>query len=121
MIGTSHTLAVSRRRLQRRHLHHAAGDLVLAPTATTRLVPQFAASSAPGLPSSGPADQLRQALAERRQDAFARIAAGMSNNEIAASLFLSEETVRIHVGRSGAPKYRLLGARLTGEPEQRGH
>jgi DNA-binding CsgD family transcriptional regulator len=32
-------------------------------------------------------------------DVFSRIAAGMSNGEIAASLFLSEGTVKIHVGR----------------------
>jgi DNA-binding NarL/FixJ family response regulator len=75
-----------------------AGDAVLAPTATTRLVRQFAASPGPG-PSSHPAAQLRQALTGREQDVFSRIAAGMSNSEIAASLFLSEGTVKIHVGR----------------------
>jgi DNA-binding NarL/FixJ family response regulator len=77
----------------------AAGDAVLAPTATTRLVRQFAASPPPGLPSSRPAAQLRQVLTDREQDVFARIAAGMSNSEIAASLCLSEGTVKIHVGR----------------------
>src|SRR4051794_9269069 len=35
----------------------------------------------------------------REQDVFSRIAAGMSNGEIATSLFLSEGTVKIHVGR----------------------
>jgi ABC-2 type transport system ATP-binding protein len=77
----------------------AAGDAVLAPTATTRLVHQFAVSPRPGSPSSHPAAQLRQALTSREQDVFSRIAAGMSNSEIAASLFLSEGTVKIHVGR----------------------
>jgi DNA-binding NarL/FixJ family response regulator len=81
----------------------AAGDAVLAPTATTRLVRQFAASpqvsSLAGPASSHPAAQLRQALTDREQDVFSRIAAGMSNSEIAASLFLSEGTVKIHVGR----------------------
>jgi DNA-binding NarL/FixJ family response regulator len=77
----------------------AVGDAVLAPTATTRLVHQFAASPRPGSPSSHPAAQLRQALTSREQDVFSRIAAGMSNSEIAASLFLSEGTVKIHVGR----------------------
>jgi DNA-binding NarL/FixJ family response regulator len=92
----------------------AAGDSVLAPTATTRLVRQFAAAggsaaggaaaggaaaggSAAG--SGGSAAQLRQVLTGREQDVFSRIAAGMSNGEIAASLFLSEGTVKIHVGR----------------------
>jgi DNA-binding NarL/FixJ family response regulator len=77
----------------------AAGDAVLAPAATTRLVRQLAASPPPGAPSSHPAAQLRQALTGREQDVFSRIAAGMSNSEIAASLFLSEGTVKIHVGR----------------------
>jgi DNA-binding NarL/FixJ family response regulator len=82
----------------------AAGDAVLAPTATTRLVRQFAdnrsaATPAPESASGRPAAQLRQALTGREQDVFSRIAAGMSNGEIAASLFLSEGTVKIHVGR----------------------
>jgi DNA-binding NarL/FixJ family response regulator len=77
----------------------AAGDAVLAPTATNRLVRQFAASPEPGSSSCQPAAQLRQALTDREQDVFSRIAAGMSNSEIAASLFLSEGTVKIHVGR----------------------
>ncbi|HEY2269242.1 MAG TPA: response regulator transcription factor [Streptosporangiaceae bacterium] len=81
----------------------AAGDAVLAPTATTRLVHRFAASPEPGRESGAaaghPAAQLRQALTSREHDVFARIAAGMSNSEIAASLYLSEGTVKIHVGR----------------------
>jgi DNA-binding NarL/FixJ family response regulator len=77
----------------------AAGDAVLAPTATTRLVRKFAASPPAGAPSSHPAAQLRHALTSREQDVFSHIAAGMSNSEIAASLFLSEGTVKIHVGR----------------------
>jgi DNA-binding NarL/FixJ family response regulator len=77
----------------------AAGDAVLAPTATTRLVRKFATSPPTGAPSSRPAAQLRHALTSREQDVFSRIAAGLSNSEIAASLFLSEGTVKIHVGR----------------------
>jgi DNA-binding NarL/FixJ family response regulator len=77
----------------------AAGDAVLAPTATTRLVRQFATSPPPGRPSSHPAAQLRHVLTSREQDVFSHIAAGLSNSEIAASLFLSEGTVKIHVGR----------------------
>jgi DNA-binding NarL/FixJ family response regulator len=77
----------------------AAGDAVLAPTATTRLVRQFAGSPQPQSPGSRPTAQLPHALTSREQDVFAHIAAGMSNSEIAASLFLSEGTVKIHVGR----------------------
>jgi DNA-binding NarL/FixJ family response regulator len=92
----------------------AAGDAVLAPAATSRLVRQFAANPKspnpkspepggyPGAPPTQPGDggaQIREALTDREQDVFSRIAAGMSNSEIAASLFLSEGTVKIHVGR----------------------
>jgi DNA-binding NarL/FixJ family response regulator len=86
----------------------AAGDAVLAPAATSRLVRQFAATPPPGghagakpadaKPADGGA-QIKQVLTEREQDVFSRIAAGMSNGEIAASLFLSEGTVKVHVGR----------------------
>jgi DNA-binding NarL/FixJ family response regulator len=82
----------------------AAGDAVLAPTATTRLVRQFAAA-APREPAGRRDDdqlraaQIRQALTDREQDVFSLMAAGMSNSEIAASLLLSEGTVKIHVGR----------------------
>jgi DNA-binding NarL/FixJ family response regulator len=86
----------------------AAGDAVLAPAATSRLVRQFAATPTPGgHPDAKPADakpadggaQIKQVLTDREQDVFSRIAAGMSNGEIAASLFLSEGTVKVHVGR----------------------
>jgi DNA-binding NarL/FixJ family response regulator len=82
----------------------AAGDAVLAPTATTRLVRQFAATAPRGPASRHDDDQvraaqIRQALTDREQDVFSLMAAGMSNSEIAASLFLSEGTVKIHVGR----------------------
>jgi DNA-binding NarL/FixJ family response regulator len=79
----------------------AAGDAVLAPAATSRLVRQFATTPPPGdrtNPGDGGA-QIRKTLTDREQDVFSRIAAGMSNSEIAASLFLSEGTVKIHVGR----------------------
>src|SRR6202012_1960847 len=75
------------------------GYALLAPPAPTHLVRNSAASPRPGPPGSPPGAQLRQPLTSREQDVFARIATGMSNSEIAASLFLSEGTVKIHVGR----------------------
>jgi DNA-binding NarL/FixJ family response regulator len=77
----------------------AAGDAVLAPGATKRLIQQFAFTQPPERPSGHRGAQIRQALTGREQDVFSHIAAGMSNSEIAASLFLSEGTVKIHVGR----------------------
>jgi DNA-binding NarL/FixJ family response regulator len=77
----------------------AAGDAVLAPGATQRLIRQFAATEQPEPASGHRAAQIRGALTGREQDVFARIAAGLSNSEIAAALHLSEGTVKIHVGR----------------------
>jgi DNA-binding NarL/FixJ family response regulator len=76
----------------------AAGDAVIAPAATRRLIHQFTTQQ-PEPPSSRRAAQIQQALTSREQDVFALIAAGMSNSEIAARLHLSEGTVKIHVSR----------------------
>jgi DNA-binding NarL/FixJ family response regulator len=76
----------------------AAGDAVLAPSATRRLIDQFA----PLLPDPGrqqDQDTLLSQLTDRERDVFAELAAGRSNREIAAALHLSEGTVKIHVGR----------------------
>jgi DNA-binding NarL/FixJ family response regulator len=76
----------------------AAGDAVLAPAATRRLIRQFTTQPAEP-PGSRRAAQIQHALTSREQDVFALIAAGMSNSEIAARLHLSGGTVKIHVGR----------------------
>jgi DNA-binding NarL/FixJ family response regulator len=76
----------------------AAGDAVLAPSATRRLIDQFA----PLLPDPGrqhDQDALLSKLTDRERTVFAEMAAGRSNREIAAALHLSEGTVKIHVGR----------------------
>ena len=76
----------------------AAGEAVLAPSATRRLIDQFA----PLLPDPGrqqEQDAVLSQLTDRERDVFAALAAGRSNREIAAALHLSEGTVKIHVGR----------------------
>jgi DNA-binding NarL/FixJ family response regulator len=76
----------------------AGGDAVLAPTATRRLIHQFA----PLLPDPGrqqDRDALLGKLRDREQTVFFELAVGRSNREIAARLHLSEGTVKIHVGR----------------------
>ncbi len=76
----------------------AAGDAVLAPSATRRLIDQFV----PLLPDPGlraEREALLSKLTEREQTVFTQLAAGRSNREIAAELHLSEGTVKIHVGR----------------------
>ena len=76
----------------------AAGDSVLAPAATRRLIRRFTARQ-PQQPADQRAEQIRRALTPREQDVFALIAAGMSNGEIAARMHLSAGTVKVHVGR----------------------
>ncbi|HTA07334.1 MAG TPA: response regulator transcription factor [Streptosporangiaceae bacterium] len=76
----------------------AAGDSVLAPTATRRLIRRFTEQQ-PERPSGQRAEKIRGALTPREQDVFALIAAGMSNGEIAARMHLSAGTVKVHVGR----------------------
>ena len=49
--------------------------------------------------SLGMGQRLGVALTGREQEVFSHIATGQSNSEIAATLFLSEGTVKIHVGR----------------------
>jgi DNA-binding NarL/FixJ family response regulator len=76
----------------------ADGEAVLAPTATRRLIDQFA----PLLPDPGKQqdrDATLSKLTDRERTVFAEVAAGRSNREIATELHLSEGTVKIHVGR----------------------
>jgi DNA-binding NarL/FixJ family response regulator len=76
----------------------AAGEAVLAPTATRRLIDQFA----PLLPDpdrQDARDTVLSKLTDRERTVFAQLATGRSNREIATELHLSEGTVKIHVGR----------------------
>jgi DNA-binding NarL/FixJ family response regulator len=72
-----------------------AGEAVLAPSTTRRLI-EWAAPHLPG-PRTGP-DPLER-LTEREREILRQIATGASNAEIAGRLFLSEATVKTHVGR----------------------
>jgi DNA-binding NarL/FixJ family response regulator len=73
----------------------AAGDALLAPSITRRLIAEFAARSRP--PRARP-DAL-SALTPRETDVLRLIARGRSNAEIAAELFVAEQTVKTHIGR----------------------
>lgn len=75
----------------------AAGDAVVAPRVTRRLLDTFARH----LPTTTQAsrDQRLAALTERERGVLETIALGQSNQEIAASLCLSEATVKSHVSR----------------------
>ncbi|MCD0447034.1 response regulator transcription factor [Glycomyces sp. A-F 0318] len=73
----------------------AAGEGVLAPTATRRLIEEY------GLrPEAGSAAGRRlEALTEREREVLVLIAAGLSNTELAARLFISMATVKTHISR----------------------
>jgi DNA-binding NarL/FixJ family response regulator len=73
----------------------AAGDALLAPSVTRRLIAEFARQGAPRAPNRQRVDQ----LTERETEVLALIAHGMSNAEIAAHLVLAEQTIKTHVGR----------------------
>jgi DNA-binding NarL/FixJ family response regulator len=71
-----------------------SGDAVVAPTATRRLLDRFI----PRLPDPTAPEPVPDGLTAREREVLERMAAGLSNAEIAARLVLSEATVRTHVG-----------------------
>jgi DNA-binding NarL/FixJ family response regulator len=83
----------------------AAGDALLAPSVTRRLVEEFTRrpvpqprAAAPGpAPTRGPATSLG-GITGREREVLALIATGLSNAEIAARLCISEATAKTHVG-----------------------
>jgi DNA-binding NarL/FixJ family response regulator len=73
----------------------AAGEALLAPAITRRLIEQFVRRPAPG--TGRPA--VLAALTDREVDVLRLVARGRTNAEIAADLFLSEGTVKTHINR----------------------
>ncbi|WP_405085593.1 response regulator [Microbispora sp. NBC_01389] len=74
----------------------AAGDAIVAPSVTRRLLDRFAARLPSAHQQATPARLDR--LTERELEVLRLIAKGMSNAEIAATLVVSETTVKTHVG-----------------------
>ena len=79
----------------------AAGDALLSPRVTRRLIEEFAARRVPTPPPS------LAALTEREREVLALVGAGLANDEIAARLVVSPATVKTHVSRA----MTKLGAR----------
>ncbi|MBL7488778.1 response regulator transcription factor [Frankia sp. AgB1.9] len=73
----------------------AAGDALLAPAVTRRLIAAFVQTPAP---PSGPRAGLSSTLTERERAVLTHIANGYSNAEIAQALYVSVSTVKTHVG-----------------------
>ncbi|MFC7241786.1 response regulator [Catellatospora aurea] len=75
-------------------VHAAArGDALIAPSVTTRLLNAFARHD-PALPRRQPLEP----LTDREEQVLRELAAGRTNTEIAADLFISLSTVKTHVG-----------------------
>ncbi|MCT9087859.1 response regulator transcription factor [Streptomyces sp. ASQP_92] len=75
----------------------AAGEALLAPSVTRRLIADFAAQRP--APRRG-AEALRlNGLTPREAEVLELIARGLSNQEIAGRLVLAEQTVKTHIGR----------------------
>ncbi|MEV1011911.1 response regulator transcription factor [Streptomyces sp. NPDC049881] len=74
----------------------AAGEALLAPTVTRRLIAEFARLDTVPKP---PARERLAGLTERETEVLALVAQGLSNAEIAAHLVVAESTVKTHVSR----------------------
>jgi DNA-binding NarL/FixJ family response regulator len=72
----------------------AAGDALLAPSVTRRLIEAFARRP----PETSPSPSQLASLTARERDVLLMLARGRSNAEIAVGLFVSEATVKTHVG-----------------------
>ncbi|WP_431900125.1 response regulator [Nonomuraea sp. bgisy101] len=73
----------------------AAGEALIAPAVTKRLIHEFARLGGPRAPS---VKRLAE-LTERETEVLTLIAQGLSNQEIADRLVVAEQTVKTHVGR----------------------
>ena len=73
----------------------SAGETLLAPAITKRLIEDFCRGPAPGAPAAAAAAR----LSDRELGVVRLVAQGQSNAEIAATLYLSEATVKSHIAR----------------------
>ncbi len=76
----------------------AAGEALLAPNITKRLIAEFSRVTA-GSAVRTPVRQRAAGLTERETEVLVLIAQGLSNGEIAERLVVAEQTVKTHVGR----------------------
>ena len=77
----------------------AAGDAVVAPSVTRRLIAAFAGHLPDPSTGRSPTDERLHQLTEREREVVLEVARGRSNGEIAQQLHLSQATVKTHVGR----------------------
>jgi DNA-binding NarL/FixJ family response regulator len=80
----------------------AAGDALIAPGVTRRLIAEFA-----GRPDPAPPRRTVEGITAREHEVLTLVGRGMSNGEIAAQLYVSVATAKAHVARL----FTKLGAR----------
>ena len=85
----------------------AAGDAVIAPALTRRLLDAFADRLDDDLCGTGREDPRLDSLTDREREILVAIGHGLTNGEIAQRFTLSESTVKTHVGRV----FAKIGAR----------
>ncbi len=86
----------------------AAGEALLSPSVTRRVIAQFTGRAE----RKRPAPNHLAALTEREREVLVLVAAGKSNDEIAKQLFLSTATVKTHVSRTMSKLYARDRAQL---------
>jgi DNA-binding NarL/FixJ family response regulator len=74
-----------------------AGDALLSPRVTRRLIEEFATRARTPGPAQGPSPDV---LTDREREVVALVAEGLSNDEIAERLFMSSATAKTHVSRA---------------------
>lgn len=87
----------------------AAGDALLAPAATRRLVEAFVRAHPRPAPDAA---RLVQALTDREREVLGLVGRGLSNAEISARLVVSEATTKTHVSRTLAKVHARDRAQL---------
>ncbi len=76
----------------------ASGDAVVSPRITRRLLEEYV-DQFPGPEASAEAEAVLAQLSDREREVLLAVADGLSNAEIAERLFVSEATVKSHVGK----------------------